>query len=410
MTDFNHATAEEIELLFSPNTIRKRCGEIFARTQEGQTHFHLHLEKLSEVARYVADVTLENYPDLNIPFHSRWNHFNVGGFNRCQELNLLLSKYSTAERTRCKLDLVVVSVLLDAGAGSTWRYREEKTKKEWTRSEGLAVASLHMFLAGAFSSDPKFPLRVDAEKLCSIQKEEIQKGFQVNDSNPLVGIEGRTALLQNLGRALLNNKKLFDGKIIRVGNLLDYFSEQFPTGKLPAVRILRAVQDGFGPIWPARLHLNGINMGDVWPYAPFGQGTRALVPFHKLSQWMTYSLFEPLLEGGLHITHTAELTGLAEYRNGGLMLDSGLLTLKNAADIEKTHLVNSELIVEWRALTVCLLDLLGTKVTKILGKKPQEFPLPRVLEGGTWWAGRKLAQKLRGGVPPFQIESDGTVF
>ncbi|MFZ7145182.1 MAG: DUF1688 family protein [Bacteroidota bacterium] len=39
-----------------------------------------------------------------------------------------------------------------------------------------------------------------------------------------------------------------------------------------------------------------------------------------------------------------------------------------------------------------------------------EFPLAKVLEGGTWWAGRKLAQELRGGKQPFDIISDGTVF
>lgn len=410
MNNLSNINPNDIELLFSPETIRKRCGEIFARTQEGQTHFQLHLEKLTEVTRYVANVTLENYPNLNIPFHSRWNHFNVGGYDRCRELNQALSKFSLYEQARSKLDLVVVSVLLDAGAGPAWRYQEAKTKKEWTRSEGLAVASLRMFFAGVFSSDANFPMRVDAEKLCSIQKEDLQKGFQVSDANPLVGLEGRTALLQNLGHALLSNKKLFDGKHIRVGNILDYFLEQFPTRQLPAVRVLRTVQEGFGPIWPERLHLNGINIGDVWHYAPLGQGVASLVPFHKLSQWLTYSLFEPLLDAGLHITQTEALTGLAEYRNGGLMLDSGLITLKNPKDAHKTHLVNSELIVEWRALTICLLDLLGNKVAEMLGKKPQEFPLPRVLEGGTWWAGRKLAQQNRGGLPPFQIESDGTVF
>ncbi|MGE0634502.1 MAG: DUF1688 family protein, partial [Pseudobdellovibrionaceae bacterium] len=40
-----------------------------------------------------------------------------------------------------------------------------------------------------------------------------------------------------------------------------------------------------------------------------------------------------------------------------------------------------------------------------------EFPLAKVLEGGTWWAGRFLAaEKRQGGPPPIQIKSDGTVF
>jgi hypothetical protein len=32
------------------------------------------------------------------------------------------------------------------------------------------------------------------------------------------------------------------------------------------------------------------------------------------------------------------------------------------------------------------------------------------LEGGTWASGRTLAQRLRDGLPPLSIVSDGTVF
>jgi hypothetical protein len=48
--------------------------------------------------------------------------------------------------------LFLVSVLLDAGAGNAWAYTENGGEK-FGRSEGLAIASLDMFLAGFFSSD-----------------------------------------------------------------------------------------------------------------------------------------------------------------------------------------------------------------------------------------------------------------
>ena len=100
-----------------------------------------------------------------------------------------------------------------------------------------------------------------------------------------------------------------------------------------------------------------------------------------------------------------------QYRNGGLMIDSGLLSIKKPEDLKKDWPPNSELIIEWRALTVLLLDLIGAEVQKALNKSPQEFPLAKVLEGGTWWAGRAIAQEKRaGGVPPLNITSDGTVF
>ncbi len=69
-----------------------------------------------------------------------------------------------------------------------------------------------------------------------------------------------------------------------------------------------------------------------------------------------------------------------------------------------------EFIVEWRALTVALLDELAPLVRAELGLQAHQLPLACVLEGGTWAAGRLLAQRLRGGLPPFQIASDGTVF
>jgi hypothetical protein len=135
------------------------------------------------------------------------------------------------------------------------------------------------------------------------------------------------------------------------------------------------------------------------------------VPFHKLSQWLSYSLLEPLEAAGVTITDMNELTGLPEYRNGGLFLDAGVLELVDPAARAVTHPVSSELIIEWRALTVALLDLVAEVVRGKLGLSAEQLPLARVLEGGTWRAGRAIAAELRsGGTPPLSIDSDGTVF
>ena len=93
------------------------------------------------------------------------------------------------------------------------------------------------------------------------------------------------------------------------------------------------------------------------------------------------------------------------------MIDSGLIELKDADSVERAWAPDSDLIIEWRALTIHLLDQIGSEIQKVLGKTPQDFPLAKVLEGGTWWAGRFLAQdKRRDGEPPLKIKSDGTVF
>ncbi len=150
----------------------------------------------------------------------------------------------------------------------------------------------------------------------------------------------------------------------------------------------------------------GQNLGDVWTHPAVGR-----VPFHKLSQWLTYSLLEPLEWSGAAITGVGELTGLAEYRNGGLFVDGGVLVPRREAILREEHEVASEVVVEWRALTVALLDRTAARVREALGLTAEELPLANVLEGGTWRAGRELAAEMRaGGGPPLRVRSDGTVF
>lgn len=399
---------DQVSYLLSPAAIRSQSEKIFMLTKADEGLFRYHPEKFQACVSYVLSVIKKNYPDLKIPFHSRWGHFRVGGIDRVKSLDSLLGELSAVEKARTKLDLVITSVLLDAGAGARWSYFEASSHKKFSRSEGLGVASLYMFLSGVFSSDRK-TLRADRSGLTRVSTEDIHQCFQVTQENPLVGVEGRKKLLNNLGEALGNKTIFKDG---RPGNILDYLESKH--GKtIPAESLLRAVLDGLGPIWPGRLSAQNINLGDVWQHSQLArQGVfESLVPFHKLSQWMTYSLIEPIIEAGYTVSGVEGLTGLAEYRNGGLLIDSGLISLKNEENLKKAWSPDSDLVIEWRALTVYLLDQIGAAVQKDLGKTPQEFPLAKVLEGGTWWAGRFLAQDRRAnGDPPLQIQSDGTVF
>ena len=105
------------------------------------------------------------------------------------------STVDNQERTRRLIDLFLVSVLLDAGAGTKWQYKSKESGKIYRRSEGLAVASLEMFKAGAFSSDPKEPYQVDSAGLKKLDVATVARGLQVNATNPIDGLEGRTGLL-----------------------------------------------------------------------------------------------------------------------------------------------------------------------------------------------------------------------
>jgi len=402
-----------IARLRSAAAIRERAGRIFAACERGAlAHFSLELARLDEVARFVVETTRERYPDLAIPYHSRWRHFEVGGTARWPALARRLAGLPTPEIARRRIELATVSVLLDAGAGETWHYREPGSGRDYARSEGLAVASLAMFAAGFFSADAKDPMRVDAVSLENIDAARLAAALQVNPENPMIGIEGRATLLRRLGAAVMAGHDLF-GAGARLGHLLDALDRRRVDGKLPAAAILALMLDAFSEIWPGGQRIDGKNLGDVWPHhaarANDGDPDDGLVPFHKLSQWLCYSLIEPLEDAGIVVSEVEALTGLPEYRNGGLFIDMGVIVPRRGEILAERHVVSSETVIEWRALTVVLLDRLAARVGALLGR--DRFPLPLLLEGGSWAAGRRIAARKRaGGTPPILVESDGTVF
>ncbi|WGD30142.1 URC4/urg3 family protein [Ancylobacter sp. WKF20] len=408
-------TPPELLALRSPAAVRARCHSVLDHVLAGHSpHFTVDEGALAEVADYVAEVTRADYPTLDIPYHSRWRHFAAGGVDRWAALEAELGAIEPAERARIMIDLAMVSVLLDAGAGDAWRYREAETGLTVTRSEGLAVASLRMFEAGGFSSDPAQKLRVDAPALIALAAGTLGVYFQVTADNPLVGLEGRALLLNRLGRALAARPDLFRDGALRPGGLYDALAPTAKVGRLPAAAILEALLDAFSVIWPAGLEVDGLALGDVGRHTAITVPDRSvgLVPFHKLSQWLTYSLLEPFEAAGLAITDLDALTGLPEYRNGGLLVDLGAIVPRHPVDPAQKHAVSSEMIVEWRALTVALLDRLADPVRERLGLEAADFPLAKMLQGGTWTAGRRIAATRRppAGPPPIAIDADGTVF
>jgi hypothetical protein len=403
--------ARDVAFATAAEAVRARCETVFSEACAGHlAHWTLHLGALSSVVERVVALIVETYPDPSaIPYHSRWRHFGAGGIDRAAELDALLPEGDEDEWLAARIDLAVTSVLLDAGAGSEWSYRDANGRT-YARSEGLAVASYEMFLAGAFSSDPGAPYRADAQALATIDAANLAEGFQVTPRNPLVGLEGRAALLRRLGETIreARDTTLYFGEArrgpVRIGHLGRYLRRSARDGAIPAAAVLDAVIGAFGPIWPRRDA--SLPPGDVWAHSRLG-----VIPFHKLSQWLTYSLCEPLEWAGLDVADLDRLTGLAEYRNGGLFVDAGVLVPVRGETLDEEHAVSSDLVIEWRALTVALLDRVAAGVRVQLGLSAEAMPLARVLEGGTWKAGRAIAAEKRpGGAPPLRIASDGTVF
>ena len=399
-------SAAELDYLRTPRAIRERCEALYALARDEKlAHFALAEENLDGVVERVLAVTRAAYPDLRaIPYHGRFRHFGAGGVDRLARLDAAMGSLSREERLMTRFELVITSVLLDAGAGAAWTYRDAGGTR-LGRSEGLAVASFDWFVAGGLSLDAGAPYRADAARLERITAIDLARAFQVGPDNPLVGLDGRARLLNELGRVVREQARYF-GAPPRLGALALYLSNQANGGVLEATRVLSAVLLGLGDIWPGRETLLGQNLGDVFVHPAVGR-----VPFHKLSQWLSYSLCEPLEAAGLTLQGLSELTGLAEYRNGGLFIDGGVLVPKHARVLDEAHAVDSEVVVEWRALTVALLDRTAERLRARAGLSVEELPLARVLQGGTWSTGRVLANEKRpGGVPPLRVISDGTVF
>ena len=411
----NPETSAALSLL-TAKAVRERAHRMLAIGLDDRlANFRIDLDRLDATVDLVLKVTRAAYPSDVIPFHSRWRHFVMNGDDRWAAMAGRHSWSDRAARARSEFDLAIISVFLDAGAGPSWRYRDPLTGSAVGRSEGLALASLAMFADGAFSADPHQPLRVDAAVLANIAVADLAHGLQVSDANPLVGLDGRADLLRRLGRLVTSKPDVFaQHDTPRPGGLFDRLAMGAGDhGLIPAATILTELLQQLGPIWPSRLTLGGLALGDCWthPMLPTEDATSGLMPLHKLSQWLAYSLIEPLQTAGMAVADIDGLTGLAEYRNGGLFVDMGVLAFRDAESAQREHQVGSPLVVEWRALTVALLDRLADRVRQRLGVDATALPLAKILEGGTWAAGRLLARERRADAsPPVKVVSDGTVF
>ena len=398
--------------------IRERANQLLRRARTGDSRWFIVDDGFMETcAMEIVQATRERYRHGNVPLHGRWRHFEAGGVDRRAQLLKRIGDVPNAVKAHSLIDLTILSVLLDAGAGPDWKYTEAATGKTFTRSEGLAVATFHAFTGGLFSSDNNRPLQVDSTALRALPTERLKQVFQVTQTNPLVGIEDRAILLRRFGEIMAEQPEVFGNDVARPSGIFDeMISPLGPdvphTADVAAHDILSQLLTSMQDIWPAGNQIGHVALGDCWRHsAVHGPGlTDGWVPFHKLSQWMTYSLLEPFEWSGVKVRDAHLLTALPEYRNGGLLLDSGLLRLRDEAVAKETWQVGDEVIVEWRALTVALMDDVAHSVRRHMRVDEHHMPLAKILEGGSWAAGRALAERLRGGLPPLKVVSDGTVF
>ena len=397
--------------LLTSAAVRSRCARVTELVEGGDGRwFNIDRSRYAECTDLVLQSCLRNYPTLQIPLHSRWRHFDIGGVNLWDHY---MSGFSgdPLEKARTAMDLVCLSVILDAGAGSDWHYRDSVTGAALGRSEGLAAASVDLFFNQLARGDAIRGWSLDSGTLSGLTVDTFESVFQLSGDNPLIGVTGRIELVHRLGEVLAA------GNLRRPGQLLDVLLESAVdingTPRVQAADVLATVLQYFNSIWPNALEHNGTVLGDCGVHGGLGETGSAdqIVPFHKLSQWLSYSLVEPLQWAGVEVVELDGLTGLPEYRTGGLLIDTGLLVPRDSSLLEEQLKVESEAVVEWRAVTVTMLDRIAQTVREEIGMDTQELPLGAVLQGGTWAAGREIAARLRAdSSPPLKLAIDGTVF
>ncbi|UKZ46044.1 hypothetical protein TrVGV298_000241 [Trichoderma virens] len=393
--------------LRSLTAVRERAKVVLDKAQQNDlVHFDVDMNKFPDVVTFVSGLIKRDYeaPFQDIPSHGRYQHFCVGGRDRIAELlNSWPETVDNAERCRRLIDLFLISVLLDAGAGTTWTYKSVENGKTYRRSEGVAVASLEMFKSGIFSASPTNKHQVDKRALGALNVAKLATGMQADPDNELVGLEGRTEVLVKLAEALEEHPDFF-GADGRPGNMIA---------------------------------INGVPLGDAWPCEALPRGSNSwesILPFHNLTQWLAYSIMQPMQSLlNMHFAGTELLTGLPEYRNGGLFVDLGVLTLKEpdmarglanygayckhsgikAIEVAPMFEASDDVIVEWRGLTVALLDKLLEEVNVALEAEldGHEMTLSQLLEAGSWKGGREIAEINRPNTKeaPILVDSDGTV-
>ncbi|KAI7904272.1 uncharacterized protein BX663DRAFT_530376 [Cokeromyces recurvatus] len=437
MNQHHHYEKEERDYLSSLQAVRERCFKVQEIAVKNKLHhFNIDSSKLQDIVQLVISLLKRDYYDfdsqqLQIPSHGRWRHFDAGGCARIQAL--LIDPWTkmgvdSLEQTRRILDLFVIAVLLDLDPSQGYSYQESTHHRIYKKREGMAIAILEMFMNGVFSINPEEPHRVDSEALMQLTLDDLLSGLKTT-SDELIGIEDRFELLKHLAQVLQVRTDYFGGQegfMPRPGNMMDYLLNHpttIKTKKGPLIRLetLWPIVFEMGELWTVQ---SDYSNGDVWSCC---SNDNLLVPIHKLSQWMIYTLIEPMEKLlGAVIEGTEQLTPLPDYANGGLLIDTGLITLKSQ-DYERgienyrqhTNLlgqskvemipmfdISDSAIIEWRALTIAYLDLVCDRVRAALKLTRKALSLTQLIEGGTTSAGRELAELSRPNTqqPPILIK------
>ncbi|KAI8354608.1 hypothetical protein EDC96DRAFT_516679 [Choanephora cucurbitarum] len=413
---------ESSQYMSSLHSVRYSCFKVQeVAAKDKLCHFDLDPSKLEDMVQLVVSILKRDHNDFTkIPSYGCWRYFDSDGVSCIQKLIDSWANVDTTEQVRRVLDLFVVFILLDCNLGRDYAFRESTTNYTNKRREGVAAGVWKMFLAGTFSADPNQPHKVDLKALIDLTQSDFSNGFENNLFESEDSLDDKYRLIKHLANVLQSRSGYFgskEGHDRRPGNLIDYLllhPTTIKTRKGPLIHI--------EAIWPVVLEIskpsvfnNSLDqLGDVWSCPTLGPNE--LVSFHDLSQWMVYSIIEPMekLMGAI-IEGTEQLTSPSDYPNGGLLIDTGFIALKKEdyeRGVEMFHRnsllpgqpkvevipmfdISDPVVIEWRALTTAYMDLLSEQVRNVLRVEKKTLRLSQIIQSGTHTAGRELAEITR---------------
>jgi hypothetical protein len=387
--------------------IRRYSYNTLDRIASGQCpYFALDRAKLPPLARGIVQLAEAQFGSVPaVPLHSQWVNYSANNVDRISALEEKMAAHglSLRDMAAAKADLLIVNEALDHGGLTKWVYKDTSTGSTLSRTEGLGTAVLRSFEAGLFSQrGASNPFRVDFARLRTITDAELADAFQVSDANP---IDGGISLWRERLLALCACPEFeARGRSGRPSAIVDRLFTLADAGQVVTAQdVLSAVLDFLSPVWSGNSADRGLR-GDVWHLPEVS----ANLPIHRMAQWVAHSLIPVVEASGFAINNDQPLSGLAGYRNAGVLVDAGVLVERTPDG--KVYDLGDPKIVTWRSATVALLTELQTAIQEAAACRVEDIPLPRV-HGLAWRMGRQLAGAARaGGGPPIVVTSDTVPF
>lgn len=403
--------------LRTTHAVRERCARLLAHARtRGSAWFDVDEDAMRSSAREVATTIRHDFPRLNVPVHSVWRLLGQDGIDRREQLEQPLQQLTPAERTHARLDFAVVAVLLSTAMGSASPYTEPATGRRLAGEAGRVVGTLHAFNAGLFSSDPQRPFQCDAHGLRGVVTDQLAGVLQVHPPEAQEALGRQAVLLRRLGELLSEQPEVFgeDGRPAGVFDVIvSPYGHGIPhTADVDAHDILSQLLTTLPGLWPGAGQLGGVALGDCWRHGDAGGDgpSREWVPLHATLQALALSLLEPFFWGGVQVRGIGGLTAIADRPLCDWMLETGVLRLRDERTASSDWTCGDAVVVEWRALSLALMEEMAPLMRDFLGCERSELPMGCILEGVARAADRNRSGRHPARRSLLRVDSEPALF